>query len=119
VIENSWVFPAMEALHVVGLALLVGTIVLGDMRVLGWTNAIVPKRTIAAGLWIMAVTGATMFLSNVQRYTENPAFLMKMAVLAALVGLHFLRGTRTTAFLSLVLWTFAVIAARAVIDFDA
>lgn len=117
-IENSWVFPALEALHVVGLALLVGTIALDDLRTLGWTNAAVPKRTLTLGLWIIAVTGVGMFLSNIERYRENPAFLVKMGVLTVLVVFHFMRRTRTAALLSLGLWTVAVLAARAVIDFD-
>lgn len=118
-IENSWVFPALEALHVVGLALLAGTIALGDMRTLGWTNAAAPKHTLVIGLAMTIATGAGMLLSNVPRYRENPAFLVKMGLLAVLVAFHFLRRTRATAILSLMLWAFAVLAARAVIDFDA
>ena len=120
--ENTWAFPALEALHLVGLALLVGTIVLGDLQVLGFTSASVPDGTLRIGLWVIVTTGAVMFLSDFERYRANPAFLMKMGVLAVLVMFHFTRSQRTTrskAVLSLVLWTVAVFTARAVIDFDA
>jgi hypothetical protein len=120
-IENTWVFPTLEALHVVGLALLVGTIVLGDMRTLGWTRAVAPKGMFGAGLWIMLMTGIVMFASGVQRYRENPAFLVKMGILVVALAVHWTihkRETRITAVLSLALWALAVFAARAVIDFD-
>jgi hypothetical protein len=75
-IENTWVFPALEALHV----------------------------------------GLPMFASGVDRYRENPAFLVKMVLL--LVALVIQPKTRATAILSLAMWTLVVLAARAVIDFD-
>ena len=121
-IENTWVFPALEALHVVGLALLVGTIVLGDLRVLGWTGAAAPDSLTRAGLWLMLATGLPMFYAGMARYPYNPAFLVKMAALAVTLGAHHTihkRGTRATAALSIALWTFTILAARAVIDFDA
>lgn len=118
-IENTWVFPAVEALHLIGLALLVGTITLDNLRTLGVQTSAAPRWALWMGVAVMAATGLAMFLSNAQRYRENPAFLVKMGVLAALLMLHRIHRTRATAILSLVLWTFAVLAARAVIDFDA
>ncbi|MEO8096372.1 MAG: hypothetical protein ABI811_01630 [Acidobacteriota bacterium] len=120
-IENTWLFPALEALHVIGLALLVGTIVMGDLRVLGWMAVRVPETLTRAGLWLMVATGALMFLSGYERYRENPAFLLKMSLLVVALGLHHTihkRATRATAILSLTAWTLVVVAARAVIDFD-
>lgn len=121
-IENTWIFPALEAAHVIGLALLVGSIALGDLRVLGVARATAPPRLQRAGLWLMVTTGVPMFLSGYERYRENPAFWVKMLVLVAALGVHHtLRrsGTRSAAVLSLALWTLTVLAARAVIDFDA
>jgi hypothetical protein len=120
-IENTWIFPALEALHVIGLALLAGPIVLSDLRTLGWTHAMVPDRISRAGLWLMVSTGIPMFLSGYERYRENPAFLVKMVALVVTLGAHHTihkRATRFTAILSLALWTFVIFAARAVIDFD-
>jgi hypothetical protein len=114
--ENTWIFPALEALHVVGLALLVGTVVLANLRVLGWTVIAPPERLQHAGFWLMVLTGAAMLASDFDRYRANPAFLVKMVLV--LVALSLRANTRTTAILSLALWTLAVLAARAVIDFD-
>lgn len=123
-IENSWIFPVVESIHVIGLAAFVGTIVLADLRTLSprfpdtgnlkvWTHA---------GLATMLLTGFVMFLSDTTRYLHNPAFQVKAALLAVALAAHFtLRrsGTRFAAALSLVLWTAVVLAARAIIDFDA
>lgn len=120
-IENSWIFPALEALHVVGLALLVGTIVLDDLRTLGATQAAGRPQLMRMGLWLMVLTGIPMFLSGYERYRENPAFIVKMAALAVALGIHHTwhkRATRASAIASLALWTFVILAARAVIDFD-
>ena len=120
-IENTWIFPALEALHVIGLALLVGTIAFADFQVLGWTAARAPEQLTRAGLWLMVLTGVPMFLSGYERYRENPAFIVKMVVLLIALTLHHTihkRATRATALLSLCTWTVVVVAARAVIDFD-
>ena len=121
-IENTWAFPALEALHVVGLALLVGTIALGDLKVLGITAAAAPANTLSIGLWLVIITGIAMFLADSERCRANPAFLLKMGILVVALLSHYTihkRETRTTAVLSLALWTFTVVAARAIIDFDA
>jgi hypothetical protein len=121
--ENSWIFPVVESIHVIGLAAFVGTVVLEDLRALGlrfpdtrnlkpWTHA---------GLAAMLLTGAAMFFSDNSRYLHNPAFQVKIALLVLALMAHFtLRrsGSRFAAGLSLALWTCVVLAARAIIDFD-
>jgi hypothetical protein len=123
-LENSWIFPVVESIHVIGLAAFVGTIVLEDLQKLGfkipdthhlkvWTHA---------GLAAMLLTGAVMFLSDTARYLHNPAFRVKVALLVLALVAHFTlhrRGTRFTAVLSLTLWACVVLAARAIADFDA
>lgn len=122
-LENSWIFPVVESIHVIGLAAFVGTIVLDDLRTLGrrfpntrhlklWTNA---------GLAVMLLTGAAMFFADEARYLRNPAFQVKVALLVVALVAHFTlhrRGTRFAAVLSLALWTSVVLAARAIADFD-
>jgi hypothetical protein len=122
-LENSWLFPVVESIHVVGLAAFVGTLVLDDLRTLGlkipdtrhlkvWTYA---------GLAVMLLTGAAMFLSDPTRYRHNPAFRMKISLLVFALATHgSLRrfGPRFAAVLSLILWTCVVLASRAIADFD-
>ncbi len=122
-LENSWLFPLIESIHVIGLAAFVGTVVLEDLRTLNF--AIPDTRSLKpwthAGLAAMLLTGAMMFFSDTARYLHNPAFQVKAALLILALAAHFtLRrsGTRFTAILSLTLWTCVVLAARAIADFD-
>ena len=123
-LENSWIFPVVESIHVIGLAAFVGTIVLDDLRTLNFklpdTRHL--KMWTHSGLAAMLLTGAVMFLSDTARYLHNPAFHVKAALLVLSLVAHFTlhrRGTRFAAVLSLVLWTCVVLAARAIADFDA
>src|SRR5579864_4084966 len=122
-LENSWIFPVVESIHVIGLAAFVGTLVLDDLRTLGlkipdtrhlkvWTHA---------GLAVMLLTGVAMFLSDPTRYRHNPAFRLKIPLLVLALATHGpLRrfGPRIAAILSLTLWTCVVLASRAIADFD-
>ena len=121
--ENSWLFPVVESIHVIGLAAFVGTVVLDDLRTLGLripdTRSLKPWAH--SGLAAMLVTGAAMFLSDTTRYLHNPAFHVKVALLVVALATHFtLRrpGTRFAAVASLTLWTSVVLAGRAIADFD-
>jgi hypothetical protein len=122
-LENSWLFPVVESIHVMGLAAFVGAVVLEDLRTL---NLAIPDRGSLkpwthAGLAAVLLTGAAMFFSDTTRYLHNPAFQVKVALLVLALAAHFTlhrRGTRFTASLSLTLWTSVVLAARAIADFD-
>ncbi|MCU1335051.1 MAG: putative rane protein [Bryobacterales bacterium] len=122
-LENTWLFPVIESIHVMGLAAFVGTIVLADLRTLGFqipdTQQLKPW--MHSGLAVMLVTGVAMFLSDTARYLHNPAFHVKVTLLVLALVAHFtLRRseTRFAAALSLALWTSVVLAARAIADFD-
>ena len=133
-LKNSWLFPLIESIHLCGLAVLVGTIVLMDLRLLGISLRRQPVAQLAGSLtpWtrlgfaIMLTTGPVMFFSDTARYLANGAFRFKMACLAlALVG-HFTihrravraGNGRLAALLSLALWTVVVLGGRAIADFD-
>jgi len=116
-------FPIIEALHVMGLALSVGTIVLVDIWLLGWRER-PPAKLVSwtwAGFVVMLISGAVLFFSNVPRYVHNPGFLVKMSLLVAALLAHFTvhrKGTRFAAILSLSLWSLVVISAKAIADLD-
>jgi len=131
-LKNSLLFPIIQSVHLTGIALLVGTIVLIDLRIMGW---VLPKHTISeirlrltswnrAGLAIMLTTGPVLFAADVPRYISNPAFIVKMAVLLAALVFHFAWHTRPetpgklNAVVSMVLWTCVVLGGRAIADFD-
>jgi hypothetical protein len=122
--KNSLLFPLVQSVHIIGIAMLVGPIVLVNLRVLGILPQVRSslKSWTRAGLAIMLTTGTVLFASDVSRYVANPAFLFKMAVLLlALLG-HFTlepeKHGKLTAVLSILLWTCVVIGGRAIADFD-
>jgi hypothetical protein len=131
-IKNSWVFPVIQSVHLVGIALLVGSIVLIDLRLLdyalrGYSVTEIRRRFapwMRAGFAIMLTTGPVLFASDVTRYVNNPAFIFKMAVLLLALAFHFTIHGRTdkpgklVGLISILLWTCVVIGGRAIADFD-
>lgn len=111
--KNTWVFPFIESLHLAGMALLVGTVALpkSDRHLTRWSHL---------GLLVMLVTGASMFLADVERYTANPAFRVKMGFLALALPCHLalLRRAGWGKLFCVLLWTLVALAGRAIGDFD-
>jgi hypothetical protein len=138
-IKQTLLFPIIQSVHIIGLTLLVGTIFLLDLRLLGFGRRH-PKRDIAsalapwtfAGLLVIVATGPLLFFSDQTRYLNNPAFVLKMGLLAVALGTHYTLhrtavrditwlsagGQRLAAALSLLLWSSIVLAGRAIADFD-
>src|ERR1700704_3699809 len=97
-IRNSlWLFPLIESTHVIGLALVFGTIAIIDLRLLGIASTQRPFKRMASDIlkWTWAafalasVTGALMFITNAPVYYHNFYFRMKMLLLA-LTGINML-----------------------------
>jgi hypothetical protein len=116
-LKNSWLFPLIESIHLVGMATFVGTVLLADFRLVAaqkmvrWTNA---------GLALVLLTGVVLFSADAARYVHNPAFRFKTVVFVlAMVSYFTLRSkSRLAAILSLILWTCVVLGGRAIADFD-
>jgi hypothetical protein len=87
VLDNPWVWPICEVFHFVGLCLLFGTVLLVNLRILGFVrgvafadvNRLLPWAM--AGLGINIVTGMLFFLAAPAQYTQNPAFVWKMGLM--------------------------------------
>ncbi len=123
----------IESIHLCGLALLVGTIVLLDLRLLGVGVRLKAARLAEdlapwtrAGLAVMLTTGPVMFASDIPRYLANPAFKVKMLFLLIALVTHFTAHRkavragqgRWTAVLSILLWSGVALGGRAIADFD-
>ncbi|MGL4575662.1 MAG: DUF6644 family protein [Burkholderiaceae bacterium] len=124
-------YPALEVVHIMGFALLFGTLWLVDMRLLGvrlfglaqfeagaLAKAALPWTLL--GFTVALLAGSLMFLSRSSEFISNPAFIIKMCLLfAAGTNAALLHsrgklnpdnvGTRVQAALSILLWL-AVIA---------
>ena len=92
-----WLYPAFETAHYIGLSLLVGGIMLVDLRVLGVARSLALKSMIGllpfvfAGFMINVLTGSMLFIYGATTFGPNGAFQLKMAfvVLAGLNALAF------------------------------
>lgn len=87
---TPYVYAVLEGVHLVGVALFFGSILLLDLRLLGLTPELPVQpvgrfllRICAAGLLLLAVSGALMFVPSADRYAASPVFLVKMGALAA------------------------------------
>jgi hypothetical protein len=93
--ESLWLFPAIETVHLLGMAALVGTITVFDLRLLGWVlrrervselgGRLLPWAW--AGFAVQVITGVVLFSSEAVKVYGNPAFRVKM-VLILLAGAH-------------------------------
>jgi hypothetical protein len=92
--SHPWAYPALEAVHIAGIALLVGNLVLLELRVWGAVPEL-PLRPLArlsltvalTGFCIVALTGLAMFSAQPGELLANRAFVLKMA-LVTLAGLN-------------------------------
>lgn len=93
--ESLLWFPVVESIHVIGLAMVFGTILILDLRLMGVASVHRPFQRVAADImkwtWgafaITVITGALMFITNAQVYFHNTYFRVKMLLLI-LAGLN-------------------------------
>lgn len=87
--QSVWLFPALETIHLLGMAALVATITALDLRLMGVAARQQPVSKMAARLipwaWlafaVQVVTGVLLFSSEAVKIYGNPAFRLKMLLL--------------------------------------
>jgi hypothetical protein len=87
VMDRNWVWPASEALHFIGLWLILGIILIVNLRLLGFMPS-VPYSAVhrllpwaALGLLVNVVTGMVFVTATPDQYGENISFLWKIIFL--------------------------------------
>ncbi len=130
IVTAPFVYPALEAAHIFGIALLVGSLVVFELRVWGVGRAIDARAlgrlalpVTAGGFCLAATTGSIMFAAQATELIANQAFLLKMGLLL-LAGLNALwfhgrgalarpgRWARVQTAVSLGLWIGVIICGR-------
>lgn len=124
---NAYAYPTLEILHIIGIALIFGTLWVVDMRILGLMHVFdvnqLAKHLIPwtlAGFLLVALTGLAMFATRAGELINNPAFVIKIGLILAAgtnAALLHARGTimintiltKVQAVLSIAIWV-AVIA---------
>jgi len=136
--QSLWLFPAIETVHLLGMAVLVVAITVFDLRLLGWalprTRASVVGQRLLPWVWgafaAQVITGGLLFSSEAVKVYLNPAFRFKMLliVVAGAQALLFQQtlyarvaswnddssplGARMMGFVSILLWLGIVAAGR-------
>jgi predicted MFS family arabinose efflux permease len=117
--------PVIETIHLLAIALAVGTIMAIDLSILGIAlrRETVPKisRELApwtlSGFGVAIVTGVLLFFSESVKMGCKPLFWAKLALLAAAFAFYFTaerKRTPTTAVASLLLWFGVAFGGKAV-----
>lgn len=136
--QSSWLFPVIESVHLLGLCVLGGAVLVVDLRMLGvglrQPIAEVSRDArpwLIGALVVMLTTGTALFLSESIKCYYNQSFWVKMTTLpiallftftlhrrvAKAGGLNPTVRTRAVALISLTLW-FTVAAAGRWIGFS-
>jgi hypothetical protein len=134
--RSLYVYPLINATHIFALALLIGTILPADLRMLGLFSGIAAGPFLrlmtafaAVGLALAVTTGLLLFSVQPLEYAANPAFLTKISLVALgatnAIVIRFSTGwrqastrgiispgLRIAAFLSLAIWIAALVAGR-------
>ncbi len=137
--HSAALIAMLEAIHLVGLALLLGTVLMVDLSLLGKGIERIPASRIAMqlhpftnlGLAIMLASGPFILCSEAVRCSKTPAFWIKMMLLAVAVTFHFTvhrrvaqsepvpkPTARIVAILSLSLWFGVALAGKAIAIFQ-
>jgi hypothetical protein len=92
--SHPWLYPALECLHIVGVALLLGNLLLLELRVWGRGRSLDIHALAAlalpvalAGFTLLALSGLTMFAAAPAELLANRVFVIKMG-LVMLAGLN-------------------------------
>jgi hypothetical protein len=132
----QWFFAIDETIHIMALGMLIGTLLIVDLRLLGLGMR---RQTVAQlardlapwtvlGVALMIATGVPMFMSEAVKLSRSSPFFYKMIFLSCAVTLHFTlhrkaiasstsQGSglgKLAASLSLMCWLGVALAGRAI-----
>jgi hypothetical protein len=134
---SLWLFPVIEGLHLMGLALIGGAVLMVDLRLMGFAlqrqpTALVAReaeRWLLASLFVMLPTGLLLFMASAVKCYYLPVFWVKMTALLLALAFTFSirrkvamaaethmnpRHARFVGGVSLALWSTVAIAGRLV-----
>jgi uncharacterized protein DUF6644 len=95
--SSPWLFPVIASIHLMGLALIGGAVLLGDLRLLGFglsrqsLSSVTrdAERWLIAGLFVMVPTGILQFMCFATKYYYLKFFWVKMAALLLVIAFTF------------------------------
>ena len=132
--NSIWAYPTVLTVHTLGMMVLVGAIVMIDVRLLGFGRGIPLDslrtlfRVTWLGLTVNAITGSMLFVADATKRAASPTFMTKLVLIAAGVATLVLirkdlfgaghepdevsHKARRLALISILVWSAAVTAGR-------
>jgi hypothetical protein len=102
--HNSWAIPTIQSIHIVGIAIVLGSVFMIDLRLLGWAGMDQTVRQtsnrfgpwLTGSLWLMLATGILMVIGEPVRELITFSFWLKMLLVAVgtLIAVIFKRTVR-------------------------
>jgi hypothetical protein len=103
-----WLIPLLQTIHIIAIAMALSSVLMIELRILGFGKSLTVTETAAryapwlwTGLILLAVTGLALIIGEPRRALPNPAFQIKMLLLAvtlAVAAVFRVSLVRSTAF---------------------
>ena len=89
-IHESWLIPGVQSIHIIGIAIIIGSVFMIVLRILGWagTDQTLRQTTDRFGPWLVGglclqlITGIVMIIAEPVRELVNFSFWTKMVFVA-------------------------------------
>ena len=128
--QSRWVYPIVNAAHILGIALLIGAVIPMDLRLIGALNGPDLSQVVAflrpfaiAGLCLAVAAGIALFLVQARDYVVLRLFWIKISLIALAamnalwhlrrpVNQHTRRSNIVAGITSLLLWPCVLLCGR-------
>jgi putative copper export protein len=127
--HNAWVIPLIQSIHIVGIAVVLGSVLMINLRILGWAGMDQTLRQtstrfapwVTASLYLLLATGILMVIGEPVRELVTFSFWLKMflVTLSTVIAVNFQRKLRADhqpikwlALATFVIWACIIILGR-------
>ncbi len=100
--HSAWLYPTVETMHIWGIGMLFGSVVIMDLRVLGLGNKLnvsdLSRLGIAVaviGFSLAVLTGSLMFIAQASELISSRLFILKMCMIFLLLANAVILTVRT------------------------
>ena len=88
-----WLIPLLQTIHIIAIAMVLTSVLMVGLRILGFGAAATMAQTstrylpwLWIGLALLALTGVALIIGEPKRALPNPAFQIKMLILAVVIA---------------------------------
>jgi hypothetical protein len=91
--HSSWLYPTVESMHIWGIGMLFGSVVIMDLRVLGLGSKLAMSDLSRLGILVAFIgfglavlTGSLMFITQASELISSRLFILKMCLIFLLLA---------------------------------